>query len=599
MDDRGYLAQALFDQLQSGGMPFCVLGDARLYPQALPSDIDLAVPRAALEHVAPAVSHFCRDYDLHLVQMLRHEQTACYFVLAWTDEVGRPRFLAADFCSDYYRHGRLLLGAEELLARRRPAIDGHGEPRGFDVPAPDVQFIYYLLKKIDKRELDGRHGDYLAALWREDPDGIADQVTRFWRGWALARLVTDAADSNRWDEVRAAMPQLRKAMHRAAPRRLGAMLREAARMAARLARPTGAVLAFIGPDGSGKSSVLEQVLRDLAPAFRRTQAFHLRPRLLPGTSAELEVAQPHRQPPRGALASAAKLAYFVADFLAGWLLRVWPLKARSGLVAFDRYFHDLLADPKRYRYGGPAHLARAAARLVPRPDLWVLLDAPAAVPQARKSEVSHAETERQRSAYLDLAARSRDSVVVDASHQIGAVVASVEAAVLHWLECRIERRHPSSTVGENPLAARLLLFCARRKVPVLGKLIRLLLNSDVYCRPDAPILMPHPYGIVIHSGAVIGSRVTVMQQVTIGTKDHGDNAAPVIEDNVYVGAGAKVLGGVRVGRGAIIGANAVVTRDVPSYCTVVGANRILQQPSRPGAGGPQVVREPVYAQRES
>jgi serine O-acetyltransferase len=50
---------------------------------------------------------------------------------------------------------------------------------------------------------------------------------------------------------------------------------------------------------------------------------------------------------------------------------------------------------------------------------------------------------------------------------------------------------------------------------------------------------------------------------------------PVIEDNVFIGAGAKVLGPVRIGRGATVGANAVVTRDVPSHCTVVGANRIL------------------------
>jgi serine O-acetyltransferase len=52
----------------------------------------------------------------------------------------------------------------------------------------------------------------------------------------------------------------------------------------------------------------------------------------------------------------------------------------------------------------------------------------------------------------------------------------------------------------------------------------------------------------------------------------------VIGDDVYIGAGAKVLGAVRVGRGAVIGANAVVTRDVPPYCTVVGANRIVRAP---------------------
>src|SRR5207253_8670084 len=67
---------------------------------------------------------------------------------------------------------------------------------------------------------------------------------------------------------------------------------------------------------------------------------------------------------------------------------------------------------------------------------------------------------------------------------------------------------------------------------------------------------------------------------TIGRKDpvapeaQGGKLA-AIEDNVFIGAGAKVLGPVRIGRGAIVGANAVVTRDVPSHCTVVGANRIL------------------------
>jgi tetrahydrodipicolinate N-succinyltransferase len=88
--------------------------------------------------------------------------------------------------------------------------------------------------------------------------------------------------------------------------------------------------------------------------------------------------------------------------------------------------------------------------------------------------------------------------------------------------------------------------------------------------------MPHPYGIIIHSKTVIGERVTIMQQVTIGGKDLGRNLAPKIGDDVYIGAGAKVLGGIQVGNGAVIGANTVVTKDVPAHATVVGANRILE-----------------------
>jgi serine O-acetyltransferase len=130
-------------------------------------------------------------------------------------------------------------------------------------------------------------------------------------------------------------------------------------------------------------------------------------------------------------------------------------------------------------------------------------------------------------------------------------------------------------VGDNPRAARLLQFACRHRVPLLRDLIKTVLNCGIECRIRSPILMPHPYGIVIDRNAVLGSRVTVMHQVTIGTKHPHDARSPVIEDNVFIGPGAKILGAVRVGRGATVGANAVVTRDVPSHCTVVGTNRIL------------------------
>jgi serine O-acetyltransferase len=154
------------------------------------------------------------------------------------------------------------------------------------------------------------------------------------------------------------------------------------------------------------------------------------------------------------------------------------------------------------------------------------------------------------------------------------MIGAVEAAILRWLECRVERRYPEAVVGPNPRTARLL------QTPGIGELVGWLAGCRIECRLGSPVLMPVPTGIVIERGVRIGSRVTVMHQVTIGRKNpvglrgHGGEM-PVIEDNVFIGAGAKVLGPVRIGRGAIVGANAVVTRDVPSHCTVVGTNRIL------------------------
>jgi len=131
--------------------------------------------------------------------------------------------------------------------------------------------------------------------------------------------------------------------------------------------------------------------------------------------------------------------------------------------------------------------------------------------------------------------------------------------------------------SRNPSSTALLLFFCRYNVPLLSKLYRLLHNSDIYCNlKGRDIHMPHPYGIIIHSHTIIGHHVTIMQQVTLGGSKIGINEAPVIEDYVYIGAGAKVLGKVRIGHHAVVGANAVVTRDVPAGATVVGANRIIK-----------------------
>ena len=86
-------------------------------------------------------------------------------------------------------------------------------------------------------------------------------------------------------------------------------------------------------------------------------------------------------------------------------------------------------------------------------------------------------------------------------------------------------------------------------------------------RISGGLLIPHPNGIVIHPDSVIGPNCLLFQQVTLGTNG---SAPPVLEGHVDVGAGAKILGAVTVGRHAKVGANAVVIHDVREGATVVG-----------------------------
>lgn len=189
----------------------------------------------------------------------------------------------------------------------------------------------------------------------------------------------------------------------------------------------GRFVVLLGPDGCGKSSVLAGVARMLAPDFAGVDARHYRPRAAWGAGRPVDA--PHAAPPRSALLSVAKLALELARFRGGYRRSVRPLVDRGALVLFDRYYHDLLADPRRYRYGGPAWLARRVGRWIPAPDLFVVLDAPPEVLQARKAEVPPAESAAARAAYLALAGELPRAHVVDGARPLDHVVADVAALV--------------------------------------------------------------------------------------------------------------------------------------------------------------------------
>lgn len=79
----------------------------------------------------------------------------------------------------------------------------------------------------------------------------------------------------------------------------------------------------------------------------------------------------------------------------------------------------------------------------------------------------------------------------------------------------------------------------------------------------------HAHGIMIAPSAVLGDRVGIMQDVTIGNAAER-TGTPVIGNDVFIGAGAKILGPVRVGDRARIAANSLVISDVPADATAIG-----------------------------
>jgi serine O-acetyltransferase len=93
------------------------------------------------------------------------------------------------------------------------------------------------------------------------------------------------------------------------------------------------------------------------------------------------------------------------------------------------------------------------------------------------------------------------------------------------------------------------------------------------------LVIPHPFGTILGAGK-IGKNVTIYQQVTLGATlaDYNFDIAvrPQVEDGVVITAGAKILGAVTLGEGCVIGANAVVLKDVPPHCVAVGVPAVIK-----------------------
>ena len=117
--------------------------------------------------------------------------------------------------------------------------------------------------------------------------------------------------------------------------------------------------------------------------------------------------------------------------------------------------------------------------------------------------------------------------------------------------------------------------------------------TGIEIHPGAQIgpgfFIDHGMGVVIGETAEVGRNVTLYHGVTLGGTmlAHGKRH-PTLEDNVVVGAGAKVLGAITIGQGSRIGANAVVVKPVPPNSVVVGVPGQVVMRSRPRPAGPDL-----------
>jgi thymidylate kinase len=433
-----HFLRSLFRLLEDSGVRYCVLHTWELLPERLISDLDLAIhPKDEVKLLT--VFESLRDKGYKPLQRLNYAKHGSYFAFFWFAGT-TLNTVAVDIVSEHRKGGQILATGEEMVSGRQR----HGE---FWVPSPRIQFGYLLAKKIWKGTASSAQALRLKQLVENIGRPEAQEIARGFLPWKWNEVAVKACASR---SIERDLPNGKAKLWRASWTRhpLGLvryMAEELGRCVHRWLEPTGIIVAILGPDGAGKSTVVQGLAETFNHSLKicfwgRKRLFHWRPQVFARSKTAGPVTNPHGKSPRGPISSMAFLSIAFLDHWAGYILLTRHLVAKSHFVVFDRYFHDVLVDPRRYRYGGPTWFAELLSRIVPEPDLVILLDAPEELILARKAELPPAEIQRQRQGYRGLRFKRAREVYIRTDSGIEPTLLASATAVTEFMKQRFNKR---------------------------------------------------------------------------------------------------------------------------------------------------------------
>ena len=364
---------------------YAVLRNFEGLPDNNPSrDIDIIITRKSYKKMKQGLVELIDRSGWKIITYLKSDRLISYVCATTTEE--KTEIVQWDFFFDTSVWGVELMSAEEFLA--------HKEFNGFlYYVGVECQFLDKILynSAVGSKYPEKYHATRLAA---ENSDIVKDKIKQIF-GCSSAeecekrrgkRLFFNAL----WSNIK----------RRPLGVLCGIILFLYTFVGNYLRSRTGFSIGFTGPDGSGKTTIIDTILERIAPVFKTAHKYyHFRPALFgnlgevahsAGIKKEVDrnYSNPHRGGKTSKINSLLRLCYYSIDYIIGYFVKVKSVIRITRVVVFDRYYTDIICDSRRSRiYLSPQFLYWWGRLFIPTLDYNILLTASCETILARKREL--------------------------------------------------------------------------------------------------------------------------------------------------------------------------------------------------------------------